>query len=104
MATHGRYAKPSYGIPLEERLASMELWRAENAETNDEQLKRITRNLKKIILNELTPTQRDYLIDIYFRGMRVTDIALKYGVSKSSVSRTLRRARERLERHLKYSF
>ena len=55
--------------------------------------------LLKLVLNEnLTKTQKCYIIRYYRDGMTVTEIAQMYGVNKSTVSRTLKRARENLKR------
>ena len=52
---------------------------------------------------ELTPRQRE-MLDLYiYHNMSVTDIADALGVNKSTVSRSLRRSFQRLERCLKYS-
>ena len=104
MATKDRYIKQNRNISPIEAIAAKQLWIAENAENNEEEIVRLKRNLKKIITEELTPTQRDYLTDIYFRKMRVKDVALKYGVNKSSVSRAVRTALAKVEKYLKYSF
>lgn len=85
------------------RLTDFNMWRNEDAETNAEQMHRLKKHLKQAILEELTPTQREFLIAHYFENKRVTDIALQCGVSKSSVSRTLGRAEARIKRVLKYS-
>jgi IS30 family transposase len=41
-------------------------------------------------------------MDYYFHKMTIPQIAAKRNVHKSTVSRTLRRAEERLRRYLKY--
>ena len=62
------------------------------------QLKRV----KRVIQEELTPLQRETLIAYYFQEQTVTQIASDRGVNKSTVSRTLRRAEEKLRRFLQY--
>ena len=64
----------------------------------DVQLKRVQR----VIREELTPLQREALVAYYFQEQTVTQIAKERGVNKSTVSRTLRRAEEKLRRYLKY--
>ena len=62
------------------------------------QLKRVQR----VIQEELTPLQRETLILYYFQEMTIPQIALRRGVHKSTVSRTLHRAEDKLRRFLKY--
>ena len=64
----------------------------------DVQLKRIQR----VIREELTPLQRQAIVAYYFQQQTIPQIALERGVNKSTVSRTLRRAEEKLRRFLKY--
>ncbi|NCB51073.1 MAG: sigma-70 family RNA polymerase sigma factor [Clostridia bacterium] len=52
--------------------------------------------------NELTPRQRELVHLYYIDQMTMYDIAIKSGVSVSTVSRTLKRARERLKKFLRY--
>lgn len=58
--------------------------------------------VQRVIREELTALQRETLLDYYFRRMTIPQIAAKRGVNKSTVSRTLRRAEDRLRRYLKY--
>ena len=51
---------------------------------------------------ELTPKQHAYLAAYYFEEMRPSDIARRYGVHRSTVAHTLRRAEDRLRRYLTY--
>ena len=62
------------------------------------QLKR----LRRVIEAELTPCQRQTLTAYYFRQMTIPQIAKEKGVNKSTVSRTLRRAEDRVRRCLRY--
>ena len=62
------------------------------------QLKRVQRVIKE----ELTELQRQTLTAYYFHQQTIPQIAAERGVNKSTVSRTLRRAEERLRRYLKY--
>lgn len=58
--------------------------------------------VQRVIREELTPLQRQTLTDYYFHRMTIPQIAAARGVHKSSVSRTLHRAEERLRHYLKY--
>jgi RNA polymerase sigma factor (sigma-70 family) len=62
------------------------------------QLKRVQR----VIAEELTPLQRETLVAYYFQEQTIPQIALDRGVHKSTVSRTLHRAEDKLRRYLKY--
>ncbi len=62
------------------------------------QLKRVQR----VIREELTPLQRETLLAYYFQEQTIPQIAAERGVHKSTVSRTLHRAEEKLRRYLKY--
>lgn len=58
--------------------------------------------LRNVIREELTPVQREVLIAYYFQEQNIIQIARERGVNKSSVSRALRRAEEKLRKYLKY--
>ena len=62
------------------------------------QMKRVQR----VIEDELTPLQREALIAYYIQGQTIPEIARDRGVQKSTISRTLHRAEEKLRRFLKY--
>ena len=62
------------------------------------QMKRV----RRVIEEELTPIQRQILLDYYIQDMSTIEIARERGVNKSTISRTLRRAEEKLRRYLKY--
>ena len=58
--------------------------------------------IREVIWNELTDLQRDAIIAYYFQRSTISEIAALRGVHKSTVSRTLRRAEEKLRRYLRY--
>ena len=62
------------------------------------QMKRVHR----VIEEELTPLQREALIAYYIQDRTITQIARERGVQKSTISRTLHRAEDKLRRFLKY--
>ena len=72
--------------------------------SNLETLNRLKKNLAIAIESELTDRQREIITMAFFRKMRVTDIAEELRLSKSTVSRSLERAKAKLEKALKYSF
>ena len=84
-------------------LGEMGLWMRENSEDNREQLNRLHRNLRAARCNELTLRQQE-MLNLYFeQGLTMAEIARELDVNRSTVSRTLQRARERLKEHLQYS-
>ena len=62
------------------------------------QMKRVQR----VIREELTANQREILLAYYIRDLSIPRIAEERGVNKSTVSRTLHRAEEKLRRYLRY--
>jgi len=62
------------------------------------QLKRVQR----VIREELTEKQRQILLAYYIQDQTIPQIAESRGVNKSTVSRTLHRAEEKLRRYLRY--
>jgi RNA polymerase sigma factor (sigma-70 family) len=86
-----------------EWIGDMTVWMRENAEDNSLQMERLRRNLRLARERELTPCQRQTLELYYDQHMTVTQIARQLGVNTSTVSRTLRRARDRLRRYLQYT-
>ena len=58
--------------------------------------------VRRVIREELTPLQRETLLDFYFRELTITEIAQRRGVYKSNVTRTLDRADKRLRRFLQF--
>lgn len=84
-------------------LRDLMAWNLATAEDNSEQLERLRRNLRTARETELTPRQKE-IVHLYFdQGLSISEIARQEGVHKSSVSRTLHRARDRLKSHLQYS-
>ena len=62
------------------------------------QMKRV----ENVIQGELTERQKETLIAYYFHHKDIVTIAKERGVNKSTVSRTLKRAEEKLREYLKY--
>ncbi len=65
--------------------------------------KKIIKFLHEIINDDLTKTQKQYIIMYYMKNMKIHEIALECGVNKSTVSRTMKRARDRIYERLKYT-
>jgi RNA polymerase sigma factor (sigma-70 family) len=64
----------------------------------EQQIERV----KRVIREELTPLQRQTLVAYYMQNRTIPQIAADRGVNKSTVSRTLHRAEDKLRRYLKY--
>ena len=79
------------------------VWLRENTDDNQEQLERLLRNLRKARVQELTPRQQQMLSMRFEQNMSGAEIARELGLNRSTVSRTLRRAQERLRRCLQYA-
>ena len=58
--------------------------------------------VRRVIREELTELQRDVLMAYYFQELSIPQIARERGVHKSTISRTLHRAEDKLRRYLKY--
>ena len=86
-----------------EWIGDMTVYLRETGEDNHLQLERLRRNLRQARELELTPRQRQVLEMHYDRRLSVTAIAGELGVPPSTGSRTLKRARERLCRCLRYT-
>ncbi len=71
-------------------------------ETNSKQLSVMRAALSRAMDSELTERQRVMVTEYYFNGLTMTAIACKYKLSKSTVSRHLSRARDRLKSALQY--
>lgn len=69
---------------------------------NSKQLEELRRALKKAMDSELTECQRRVVDEFFFNKKSVTVIADELGVNKSTVSRHLKRAKEKLGQALKY--
>jgi DNA-directed RNA polymerase specialized sigma24 family protein len=62
----------------------------------------LLQRVQQVIREELSPCQRETLMDYYFHRMSIPEIAAKRGVQKSTAWRTLCRAERKLRRYLKY--
>ena len=97
-----RYESP-FDTRASEWIGDLTVWTRQNAGDNSERLERLRRNLRRAREQELTPRQRQMLELYYDQGMSIPRIAGELGLNRSSVSRTLRRARDRLYRCLRYA-
>jgi len=85
-----------YSIRNNEFYGDMAAWLRANAQDNDGELLRLKRNLRL--------ARQEALIRMNFeQNKTVTEIAQELGVNKSTVSRTLLRAKRRLYQCLRYA-
>lgn len=82
----------------------MAAYLASVAETNDDSIDRVKRNLRIAMREDLTPRQVELVSKYFFEHMTMDEIAKELGISKSTVSRTISRAKNNLKKCLKYSF
>ncbi|HHU05505.1 MAG TPA: sigma-70 family RNA polymerase sigma factor [Clostridiales bacterium] len=91
-----------YDTPLSKYI-DYQRYLTESASDNREVLDCMCRNLSRAIRSELTPNQFRVIAFYYVEGMKMSEIAELLGVNVSTVSRTIKRGRARLQRCLKYS-
>ena len=58
--------------------------------------------MMNVVDNELTERQRHILLGVYMEERTMDSLAEELGINKSTVCRTLRRAKARLRMYLKY--
>ena len=92
-----------YSIRNNEFYGDMAAWLRANAQDNDGELLRLKRNLLLARQEALTARQRQLLRMNFEQNKTVTEIAQELGVNKSTVSRTLLRAKRRLYQCLRYA-
>lgn len=84
-------------------LVSLQQWQKSQSDDNRQRLERLTHYLPVAVTEELTPRQRQLLYMFYYDGKTVTEISRELAVNKSTVSRTLRRAQDRLRKFLRFA-
>ncbi len=83
-------------------LADLGVYSRMIADDNRAQVGRLKRNLTRALRQDITEKQRRYMVLYYGQNMSMEAIAREFGVNKSTVSRTLKRGRQRLYRCLRY--
>ena len=91
-----------YSIRNNEVYGDMAAWLRANAEDNESDVRRLKRNLRLVREEELTPRQRQLMQMRFEQNMSVSEIAQALGLDKSTVSRTITRAKQRLYKCLRY--
>ena len=98
----GAVKNTPYKIRNNEIYGDLTVWLTAHAGDNESDLMRLKRNLRLAREEELTPRQRELLRLRYEENMTVSEIAAAISRDKSTVSRTLSRARRRLYKCLRY--
>ena len=95
--------RPALTLRDNEIQGDLSRWLRSESGDNSERLERLRRNLRRARDAELTERQREMVHLYYDRGHSMSKIAMELSVDKSTVSRTIARARRRLYRYFKYS-
>lgn len=82
--------------------ADMAVYARTMAEDNVAEQSRLRRNLSRALREDVTARQRDMLYLYYNEGRNMREIGEILGVTKSTVSRTIKRGEARLQRCLRY--
>ena len=70
--------------------------------TNAEKRKQAIETINKIMLNELTDKQREYITAYYIGGKKQKEIAKRYGISNTTVSKTIKAGMRKLKKIGRY--
>ena len=76
----------------------------ENLNSNSSLKKIAIRALKKVIEEQLTTRQKQFIVLYYYNNKNMVEIAKQFGVNKSTVSRTINRAKQKIYKYMKYYF
>lgn len=79
------------------------MWQQQGATSNTDNIQFAKQVLHLAINSELTNTQKKYINEYYINGLNTQQIAIKYGIDKSTVSRTINRGLSKLFRVLRYT-
>ena len=70
--------------------------------TNTEKRKKVIATINQIMLNELTEKQRAYITAYFINGEKQKAIAERYGISTTTVSRTIQTGMRKLKKIGRY--
>lgn len=70
--------------------------------TNTEKRKKVIATINQIMLNELTEKQRAYITAYFINGEKQKAIAERYGISTTTVSRTIQAGMRKLKKIGRY--
>ena len=81
---------------------AFDLWNNQGND-NDPAYRHLINAFRIAVRNELTEQQRTYIMAYYYDRLTMEEIAEQFTVNKSTVSRTIKRAEQRLQRVLRYA-
>ncbi len=87
-----------------ESLISLSKYRKSNFCERDFNYKKMIKSLKNIIQGELTPKQRMCVLLYYGEKMTMKEISIKLGICISSVSRHIKKGKQRIKKTMEYYF
>lgn len=90
-----RFEKIDTAFDIALNAKSYQNWFYSNGNVEDGNYKRALRALPKV-LEKLTDTQRTYLLGYITEDLTMDEIAKRHGRHKSAISRTIKRARQKL--------
>ena len=82
--------------------ADMAVYSLQISQDNSQEVSQLKKNLIRAIQQDVTPRQRQLLLLYYGQGMNTREIGALLGLHPSSVSRTIQRGEQRLQRCLRY--
>ncbi len=80
----------------------MAMYSIQMSTDNSKEISRLKRNLIRALHEDVTPRQRQTLLMYYAEGKNMREIGEVLGVDKSTISRTIKRGEQRLQRCLRY--
>jgi len=81
---------------------AFELWKNQGNDS-DPAYRHLMNAFRVAIRDELTEQQRTYIMAYYFERLTMEEVSERFAVNKSTVSRTIKRAEQRLQRVLRYA-
>ena len=83
--------------------AAFDLWLGEQGESNRSELDRVKKILPLVIAECCTDRQKTFIMNYFVDRMNTREIAERYGIGKSAVSRTIRRGLNNTYKYLRFS-
>lgn len=96
--------KSVYLDKFTESLISISNYRDGLTDSTDKNYEKMVNSIKNIIKGELTEKQRSCILLYYGERIKMKDIANQLGMGISSVSRHIKKAKERLKKTMGYYF
>lgn len=86
-----------------DEMVSLKIYDEEGENNNKENIKRIGKILSLIIQRELTNNQRKIFNMYYYENLNMAQISQEMGKNKSTISRSLKRSREKIKNYMQYN-